>query len=87
MAAGVLMLGNIATASEVKERTPGGAVVPLMRSLKAYESLKNVGIACAIGCNIMSTHFPIGLVMFATSEHTGLDEVSFGIFSLFVNLV
>ena len=77
MAAGVLMLGIIATASEVKERAPAGAVVLLISSLKAYESFKNVGIACAIGCNIISTHLPMGLVMLATSEHPGRDGVSF----------
>ena len=75
MAAGFLMLGNISTASEVKERAPVGAVILLISSLNAYKSLKNVGIDCAIGCSIISTHLPIGLVMLATSEHTGRDGV------------
>ena len=77
MAAGVLMLGNIATASEVEEHAPAGAVVLLMSSLNAYESLKNVGIDCAIGCSIILPHLPMGLVMLAAYEHTGQDRVSF----------
>ena len=70
----VLMLVYIDTASAVKVMPCRGTFNASIIALNANESLKNVGIDCAIGWSITSTYLPIGLVMLAQSEHTGLVD-------------
>ena len=59
------------TASQVKRRAPRGRVSWLRSCLSAKESRKYDGWDDAMGCNMLSTHFPRPWGRLLTSEHTG----------------
>ena len=71
MAGSVGMLVYIDFASQVKRRAPRGRVSGVRSCLKAKESRKYDGWDEAMGCSMLSIHFPRPWGRLLTSEHTG----------------
>ena len=71
MAGSVGMLVYIDFASQVKSCAPRGRVSGVRSCLNAKESRKYDGWDEAMGCIILSTHFPRPWGRLLTSEHTG----------------